>query len=576
MAENKSKFQKLTPTRNADIGIYSEALDFVFKDKDLRNVAISGAYSAGKSSVIESYKANLPDKKFIHISLAHFKEADDSETSKTPKEADENGSVKESVLEGKILNQIIHQIDSGRIPQTNFRIKRKTNTRAIIMRTLLAVVFLLMFCHVLFFDGWQSYVANISPSWLKSALDFSVHDMSVLISGIIGIGLLSFSLYHIIKAQMGKGLFKRVSADKFEIEIFEGSDESFFDKYLNEVLYLFENCEADVIIFEDMDRYNANRIFERLREINTLINSQRTKQSGTEPLRFFYLLRDDIFVSKDRIKFFDFIIPIVPIVDGSNSYDQFIKHLTESGVFELFYEPFLQGLSLYVDDMRILKNICNEFIIYNSRLNITELSPNKLMAMIAYKNLFPRDFGDLQLQKGFVFALFDKKEQFITTKISQLTAKLEIAKERLDYVKKEHLTSISELDLITNNKRKSIKDALRNHYYNNNEQKEKQKELDEVNNEYNKRKQALEDHENEDSIVLAKNIYNIEQDIAKVKNEPLCEIITRDNISEIFATTSENDVGDKLDYKDIRGNDYFALLKYLISLGQFPAALRRI
>ena len=120
-----------------------------------------------------------------------------------------------------------------------------------------------------------------------------------------------------------------------------------------------------------MDRFNANRIFERLREVNTLANIQLQKENK-KVLRFFYLLRDDIFVSKDRTKFFDYIMPVVPVVDGSNSYDQFISHFKKSGFFEKFDESFLQGLSLYIDDMRLLKNIYNEFVIYFNRLNITE------------------------------------------------------------------------------------------------------------------------------------------------------------------------------------------------------------
>ena len=125
-----------------------------------------------------------------------------------------------------------------------------------------------------------------------------------------------------------------------EIEIFEESDDSYFDKYLNEVLYLFENVDADVIVFEDMDRFNANKIFERLREVNTLANIQLQKENK-KILRFFYLLRDDIFISKDRTKFFDYIVPVVPVVDSSNSYDQFISHFKKGGLFEKFNESFL-------------------------------------------------------------------------------------------------------------------------------------------------------------------------------------------------------------------------------------------
>ena len=60
-------------------------------------------------------------------------------------------------------------------------------------------------------------------------------------------------------------------------------------------------------------------------------------------------------------------------MDSSNSYDQFISHFKNSGIFEKFDESFLHGLSLYIDDMRLLKNIYNEFVIYFNRLNTTEL-----------------------------------------------------------------------------------------------------------------------------------------------------------------------------------------------------------
>lgn len=56
MAENKYHFERLTPTDNLDLNVYEEAIDYVFNNPDVRNVAISGAYSAGKSSVLASYK----------------------------------------------------------------------------------------------------------------------------------------------------------------------------------------------------------------------------------------------------------------------------------------------------------------------------------------------------------------------------------------------------------------------------------------------------------------------------------------------------------------------------------------
>lgn len=69
-------------------------------------------------------------------------------------------------------------------------------------------------------------------------------------------------------------MIKKAVVKDFEIEVFEEDNDSFFDKYLNEVLYIFRNSKIDIFVFEDMDRYNNNHIFEKLREINTLINSK--------------------------------------------------------------------------------------------------------------------------------------------------------------------------------------------------------------------------------------------------------------------------------------------------------------
>ena len=55
-------FQKLTPIDDARIDGYDEALEYVFDHDDIRNVAVSGSYSAGKSSILETYKKKHTDK----------------------------------------------------------------------------------------------------------------------------------------------------------------------------------------------------------------------------------------------------------------------------------------------------------------------------------------------------------------------------------------------------------------------------------------------------------------------------------------------------------------------------------
>lgn len=60
------RFQKLTPTSNVDLNVYEEGFEFIFSNDDIRNIAVSGPYSSGKSSLLESYKKKYPQKTFIH------------------------------------------------------------------------------------------------------------------------------------------------------------------------------------------------------------------------------------------------------------------------------------------------------------------------------------------------------------------------------------------------------------------------------------------------------------------------------------------------------------------------------
>ena len=565
MAENKYHFERLTPTDSIDLNVYEEAIDYVFDNPDVRNVAISGAYSAGKSSVLASYKKKHSDKSFLHISLAHFQSPTersrkdeqsekDKKGEKHEKEKAETTEVKESVLEGKILNQLIHQIPSDKIPQTNFRVKKRIRPASIIIKTVETIALLTAIIYFVFFDLWKSYVSVLPDNWLKSILELSAHQYALMIDGIIIIALSSFLIYGLIKIQKNKNVFRKLNLQGNEIEIFEESDDSYFDKYLNEVLYLFENVDADVIVFEDMDRFNANKIFERLREVNTLANIQLQKENK-KILRFFYLLRDDIFISKDRTKFFDYIVPVVPVVDSSNSYDQFISHFKKGGLFEKFDESFLQGLSLYIDDMRLLKNIYNEFVIYFNRLNITELDCNKMLAIIAYKNLFPRDFADLQLNQGFVYTLFNSKELFIAAETKKLNDRISEKKHQIDMAKNEHFKTVEEITAFFDTKRPV-------NYYGQKGNLSNENQI-----EYTNRKKALEDRLNNTIPQMEDEIGIIEQQLVLLKNKQLRDIITRENINSIFSITSTNEIGTVTNFNEIKSSEYFDLLKYLIRNG---------
>ena len=64
------KIFPLTPTKNIrDIGVYKARLDAAFRDPEIKNIAITGKFGAGKSSVLRTY---FDKEKSLWVTLAPF------------------------------------------------------------------------------------------------------------------------------------------------------------------------------------------------------------------------------------------------------------------------------------------------------------------------------------------------------------------------------------------------------------------------------------------------------------------------------------------------------------------------
>ena len=553
------RFQKLTPTSNVDLNAYEEGFEFIFSNDDIRNIAVSGPYSSGKSSLLESYKKKYPQKTFIHISLAHFtNENKDNEE----KEIEDS----ETVIEGKILNQLIQQIPIENIPQSNFRIKRTTGTNYNGYWAMGIVAFIGMLLFVLNYGKYCTWINEMNSAvwnyeWLRKFMFFLASPFGWVLSVLCIVVIACLGLYNLLNIQTNKNIFKKISVQGNEIEIFEDSQNSYFDKYLNEVLYLFENSKADVIVFEDIDRFENVQIFERLREINMLTNCRLQQHEEEEKvLRFFYLLKDDIFITKDRAKFFDYILPVVPVLDSSNSYNKIKEFFVGSTVEEKLNDRFLKGLALYIDDIRVLKNIYNEFVIYYERLKKIDLDPNRMLALVTYKNLFPRDFADLQLNKGFVHAIFSNKEKFCCKEIERINNEIQELEERIKNSEDELAVSLEELDDIRAAKYERADDGR--YWYN----------IDKTFLKWEKeqlpiRKKAVEDRAIGTLQLLKKQMKELKKQKKRISGWSISQIINRDNIDMIFQITTMNELGDVTDYSQIKKSEYFNLLKYLIRNG---------
>ncbi len=537
-------FEKLTPSEGVKLDIYNDAFSYVFNNKDICNVAISGPYSSGKSSLLRTYEKSNK-MKFLYLSLAKFERNEENNLHEDSGEKSQVRYSAKSIIEGKLINQLVQKINPEKVPMTCFKTKsdddfNNMNTTKISIYVCLIILCIFYFCFNTMF-GKREVFSTLTSDFSYACFLFA---SIVLVYG---------AVHTVINLQKKDFAISKISIQGNEIEILGDSNDSFFDKYLNEVLYLFENVSEEVIVFEDIDRFGCVDVFERLREINQLVNVRKKRKEGQnyKPIRFFYLLKDDMFLNKDRTKFFDFMIPVIPVIDSSNSYNKIKESLEDSKLYEKFDEKFLREISIYIDDYRILKNICNEFKIYYGVLNRIDQKIEKMFAIIVYKNLFPKDFAELQLKRGYVYQIFSSRKKILDEDIKQKKSEIEKIQARIANCENECLEDKKELDTIA-------KERKPTYYRNSYSDPSKDKEYDEW---YARREQAINDKKEDNLFSLNRQIEEKKQELEVLYSGNFCDLINDDNEKKIFE-------GENIEvYKDIIENHYFKLLCFLIKNG---------
>ena len=102
----------------------------------------------------------------------------------------------------------------------------------------------------------------------------------------------------------------------------------------------------------------------------------------------------------------------MPYIHKGNAYDNLLK-LFPNEVHNRTNKRFLIKVSLFIDNSRIIQNIANEYYVYNKFINLKDREPHtkfiKIISLIIYKNLFPKDFNQLYFNKGYLAELFNKE-----------------------------------------------------------------------------------------------------------------------------------------------------------------------
>ena len=428
------KFESLTPKiLDKNNPIYTRALDFAFDDDNIKNIAITGVYGSGKSTIWNTYVKEKNLKNIITVSLGKYE--DEYRKSKHNNDgkveniscSPEVDNEKENRIERQIINQIVSQIDSKKISKSKYKFK---SDKGDFIKTIPIFIVLVI---ILVLINWNQSVTIFSTiKWDKvvSILDLrrwdKFDDFKEIVSlSIVGIPFL-VSLFFIILGLKKRNIFNisKINFKLVEAQLDDkvSTDETVIDKDMKEIVYLLYNSGTEVVVFEDLDRYDDIEIYNKLRELNFLtngyVNSNGQKKRTKRIIKFIYMVKDGLFASKDRTKFYDFIMPVVPIVDSRTSENYLVSLLIKDK--EKYNENpnelqgnILANISLYIDDMRLLKNIVNEYYIYLNILPMKELelNKNKLFAMMVLKNVFPEEFELLQKNRGNIYNLFNKLEE---------------------------------------------------------------------------------------------------------------------------------------------------------------------
>lgn len=409
---------------------------------DIKNIALTGGYGVGKSSVLQKVASNHKDK-VVLVSLSTLGFEGDSSRA--------GSETKTNQIQKEIVKQLLYQEEPVRMPGSRFRrIGRLKKSRALGIAALLGVVLVVVF----YLAGWTTRLAALFPT-----VDLGLWIHLILWALLSLVGVAALSLLH------NRIQIRQVKIADADISL-SADASSYFDQYLDEIVYFFDVTECDIVIFEDFDRFGDAHIFETLRALNTLLNG--AGQLKGRRIRFIYAIKDSIFVQigklasqesgevaeqgvgpagdlvaaeverANRTKFFDLVIPVVPFIthrNARNLMDEVLK-----GINGEISSNLIDLAARHVTDMRLIKNVRNEFIIFKDKVFQTDdggelaLSDDGLFAMMLYKSTHLADFEKIKTGTSKLDDLYTAHGRIVSNAVDALNREARTTRSQLTHL----------------------------------------------------------------------------------------------------------------------------------------------
>lgn len=369
---------------------YEDFLKYGLEEKSIQNIGVMGDYGVGKSSILKSFFYHNEEfsNKYLRVQLGkYFWENEEESKGNNRKNLNDH-------LEEQIIKQIVSQINSKDIPYSKFNIK---------FFDIKSVLNFLIPASVISFLSWV--LDGLSKG------SFSININTSYMSGIIILFILICTIWLLLKpiTYILNFLAKFTFEYKFKNASVNVELNNFFkiDENIKEIVYLFSSTEKSIIIFEDLDRFDNTWIFQKLKELNTILNyyleANQFKKKKNKKITFIYLIRDNLLIEKDninlkvkqdnRVKIFDLCIPIIPKISKHNSFNYlqtiFIKTEEKSQEQKKKFQLILNAFSWHLSDIREIHNIYNQYIVYKESMkNYWFFNESELLSYLFLKNKF--------------------------------------------------------------------------------------------------------------------------------------------------------------------------------------------
>lgn len=363
---------------------YIRCIKRFIRTHDVKNIALSGDYGVGKSSVIGLFRKSFFSK--IHktkvISLLTLPEST-KENSKNDNIGD-SASLSKSIIRKNIQREIFRQLYYSERPGALClsRYSRIGKFPVLIYSILVIATSILLNITV------SQFGLNTSPITPNTFLV----GLPLCLILAVPIHLLTLCIEKFIQNIS----VMKIGAGGLSLDLAKNSPD--FEEAVDEFIYYFRRTGCRIVILEDLDRFEDPRIYEELRQLNTLINEAKHIH---RKIIFIYALKDSLISAPEaRTKLFDAIVPVVPFITQDNALQKVHKIFQHSGFVGADVLEVCKVIARRTKDMRTIKAMHNTAVVMRTVLGSasTDLRDAEIIAIATIREMVPSQYE--KLRKG--------------------------------------------------------------------------------------------------------------------------------------------------------------------------------